>query len=1295
MGSSASLWFGSSVASGDVDFRSNINLGATGSRSFTLLDNVNTTFDFATVSGVISGSAGLTKNGAGMLILSGANTYSGDTILSNGILVVRSIGTAGATSSNLGTNVGGGSLWLQSGGVTSPFIYAGSGEVTTRPIVIGNVTAQYIEASGSGPLEMTKLINAGGYAANKSIYLKGVNTDQNTISSVLADSGTYTLAIVKTDGGVWALAPSSPNTFTGGIFANNGLLGLTANGIGSSYLSFGGGGIFAVGGSLISTGSVLLNTSAAIFAGSNSIAMASGLIGSSGVSWTINNSMDAGASLTIGSFNSLELTNATRSLSVRGLNSTRFNGVISDGSMSATQLDVSVANSAAVVLSGLGSFSGGVLLRQGTLLLDNPSVSPGASALGAVTGTLYSLPGQLQLVGGELRSNYAMTGSSAILNFGSLFGDVQVIGGSQSIEFAGTISNSQGNRTLQNDIQNGGSLILSGQINLSDTSASRTFTLQGAGNTWISGSAINGTLLAGTSNSNMVYQGAGTLNITGSLLMTGSFSVNRGTVVLSGSSGGAISTGSMVVVGSLLRLDDSGGVNPSGRLPAAGSLLFSRGTLELVGNSSTISTGSLVVAQNAIFRVGGTGSNSIAFTASSISSPNSTIDLTGVPNLGTSNLITIATGTGGGLASSVFGNVIPRVVLGNDFAKYDPVAGFVPLGASDYSSHDFNSLLPTETGSLSAGGTLLASGTVNALKLSDGTYSGSTKNLNLASGGLLVTGTNTTLALNQLRSSSAPLFLQVSPGAVLNLNTAINAGTVNTGTAQSIIKTQDGTLILNSNNFGGPFAVAGGSLVLNAGLNTIQAGTGLLVEQGGTVDLGGNAQYLAWLNSGGSNMPGNGGNIVSNGSSTGLLAVAAGSLFSGVLGGSLSLASFGTGNQIFQLPQTYKGSTLRAGGLLYLYDDGSILNTSRIELSGNSTLYLGNVSSTQVQNDNRVSDTAPVLMRGATILLYGRTKTAAAETIAPVTLAMGANTFTSNPYSGLITGVYYSSDLTLTSLTRSAGATANFTSSLVLGALGNNGRILITQPPSMAVSGVIGPWAIANSTDYAGYNPVYGVGALGQGGFASYDALFGSGKITKLMAVQAGTTTLAAGGTISSMLVIAGTYQNDLAFSSNSDVLNLELGGLMRSNDNYFTSIGGSANSGTLTVGGTANSGNRELVVYNNAGTLTINSSIRDTRDAIGSGSATLSLVKSGGNTLMLTGSNSYTGGTTVSQGSLYQRHCWHCGYPCGNLDSHRSCYSGNQRQQRPDQQRGGFGDQQQWRCDAFRYQHPQVCHLQ
>ncbi|MCL2075117.1 MAG: autotransporter domain-containing protein [Betaproteobacteria bacterium] len=77
------------------------NGGATGSITGNILNNANVTFNHSNYvySGIISGIGSLTKIGAGTLILTGANNYSGGTIVFDGIL---QIGNGGATGSITG-----------------------------------------------------------------------------------------------------------------------------------------------------------------------------------------------------------------------------------------------------------------------------------------------------------------------------------------------------------------------------------------------------------------------------------------------------------------------------------------------------------------------------------------------------------------------------------------------------------------------------------------------------------------------------------------------------------------------------------------------------------------------------------------------------------------------------------------------------------------------------------------------------------------------------------------------------------------------------------------------------------------------------------------------------------------------------------------------------------------------------------------------------------------------------------------------------------------------------------------
>src|SRR5262249_6100802 len=117
-------------------------------------DNTSTTF-----SGVISGTGGLVKIGAGTLTLTGANSYTGPTIVSGGMLQVGNGGTVG----NIGGN---GSFGIDRsdtstfGGVisvTGSFVKAGTGKV----ILTGSNTYQGGTVINAGTLAVSTDANLG------------------------------------------------------------------------------------------------------------------------------------------------------------------------------------------------------------------------------------------------------------------------------------------------------------------------------------------------------------------------------------------------------------------------------------------------------------------------------------------------------------------------------------------------------------------------------------------------------------------------------------------------------------------------------------------------------------------------------------------------------------------------------------------------------------------------------------------------------------------------------------------------------------------------------------------------------------------------------------------------------------------------------------------------------------------------------------------------------------------------------------------------------------------------------
>src|SRR5205823_4127972 len=108
------------------------NGGATGSvATLNFTDNGTLAFnrsDNLTYGGVISGTGGLSKLGANILSLTGANTYTGVTTISAGTLQVGIGATAGAIAGNVANS--GALIFNRSDTVTYPGVISGTGAVT-------------------------------------------------------------------------------------------------------------------------------------------------------------------------------------------------------------------------------------------------------------------------------------------------------------------------------------------------------------------------------------------------------------------------------------------------------------------------------------------------------------------------------------------------------------------------------------------------------------------------------------------------------------------------------------------------------------------------------------------------------------------------------------------------------------------------------------------------------------------------------------------------------------------------------------------------------------------------------------------------------------------------------------------------------------------------------------------------------------------------------------------------------------------------------------------------------------
>ncbi len=183
-----------STISGKVDL-------GTATRTFAVADSSSTTSDL-TVSAVISnasGTAGVTKTGAGTLVLSGANAYNGGTGINGGIVQVNSAGALGSTGT---ISFGGGTLQYTSNNTTDY-----SSRISTAAS-----QAVSVDTNGQNVTFATGLTSSGG-------TLTKIGAGTLTLSGASSYTGTTTVSaggLQVGDGATGSLTGSGAVTVSGG-----------------------------------------------------------------------------------------------------------------------------------------------------------------------------------------------------------------------------------------------------------------------------------------------------------------------------------------------------------------------------------------------------------------------------------------------------------------------------------------------------------------------------------------------------------------------------------------------------------------------------------------------------------------------------------------------------------------------------------------------------------------------------------------------------------------------------------------------------------------------------------------------------------------------------------------------------------------------------------------------------------------------------------------------------------------------------------------------------------------------
>jgi autotransporter-associated beta strand protein len=629
------------------------------------------TFDIAnaanqfTVSEAISGAGGLTKSGAGTLILTAANTYSGATTVSAGTLNIQG-SIASSTVTNNATLVYSNSATAGSATITNNasgtiefyntstagnasitnnnqlMFYgdtsAGSATITNYGTVLfdGDSTAgsaQLINSGSSavvnfwtpgpasdGRITAGSLAGDGRFDLNSAELTVGSNNLSTEVTGVLTGDGLFTgTSLIKT--GTGTLTLSGTNTFLGGVRLNAGTLALANDGaLGTGVLMTVGGTVaYANGVTIGNAVDLRTGTTFNVAAGS---ATQAGVIGETGGAFGVVKTGTGTLTLTATNTYTGATTINGGTLQIgNGGTTGSVAGDIADNAALIFNRSDNVTYSG--VISGSGTLE---KLGAGTLALSGANTYTGATTVSAGTLTIQDSIASSRVTNNAtlVYSNSATAGSASITNNASgtlefhntsTAGNASITNNNQLMFYGDT---SAGSATITNYgtvLFDGDSTAGSAQLINSGSSAVVNF--------WTPGPASDGRITAGSLagdgrfdlNSVELTVGSNNLStevtgvLTGDGLFTGTSLIKTGTGTLT-LSGTNTYTGATIVYGGTLSVNGSI-ASSDGLWVNSGSTLGGTGFVPttVINNGATLapgnSIGTLTVNGNLTFNTGG------------------------------------------------------------------------------------------------------------------------------------------------------------------------------------------------------------------------------------------------------------------------------------------------------------------------------------------------------------------------------------------------------------------------------------------------------------------------------------------------------------------------------------------------------------------------------------------------------------------------------------------------------------------------------------------------------------------
>ncbi len=505
-------------------------------------------FGSQTYSGVISGNGTLTKLGAGVLKLSGTNTYTGGTTVNGGTLNLNVGGGTGTICGVLTVNPGGNATL----NTTDALGYTVGANVTTV-----NINAATIDNAASGN---------NGYRTN-------FNLAGGTMSST--GGGTYNF----TSGyGVTTYASTATLLISSGITVrdSSNMLFSVASGTTASGIDLG------VSGMITGTGGIVKNGPGAM--------VLSGTCNYTGATTISGGTLQIGNGTTDGSISSSSGIADNAALVYNVVGSQSCSNVIS-GNGTLTKLGAGTLTLTNTNTNN--TYSGGTVVNGGTLVVNANLLNNGTGLLGSGTLTInagatvntyvnsfgYNVGGLIPVVinGGVLNQLGSVAGPDSHL------GPLAMTGGTVSgTEF-------DPDDSITTNAASATAVISAGTLNLQTTVL---FTVAaGAVSPDLSVSSV---ISGGSLDCGITKNGPGTMLVSGPSTYSGGTTVNAGTLIVANSLGSASGSGNVTLNGGTLASGPVGTIAGSVTAGTSAHVIAPGG----VGSFGTLAVGSLTTGSN-------------------------------------------------------------------------------------------------------------------------------------------------------------------------------------------------------------------------------------------------------------------------------------------------------------------------------------------------------------------------------------------------------------------------------------------------------------------------------------------------------------------------------------------------------------------------------------------------------------------------------------------------------------------------------------------------------------------------